>query len=474
MGLMTAQEYLDSLNDGRIVYYLGEKIANVADDPNLGVCARTMALDYEIAENPQYQDLATVYDEELGEKISRYYHKPQNAEELIKAHDLIVTSTSMGDGIIPFSHDIGSDALNAYSITAQAIGNPEYIERVENYRRYLKQKDLATCAAVTDVKGDRMLRPSHPDQAHADQYLRVVERNDQGIVVRGAKMHITGAAYSNEILVVPCRAMTEKDVDYAVAFAIPANTKGLTQICRPFKSKVSSLEFPSSRQHFIHTDSLIVFDDVLVPWERVFMCGEWQHAATMVYNFALLHRRTGVAYRIPMSEQLAGVAMAMAEYHGVSQAPHVREKLTDVLVYLETLRSLSRSACLDFIMRGGMAVPNPVVTNIAKYHFASQYHHIVKIIQDLAGGALVTSPTYKDFQVPELKGYIEKYMVAKKGVSGEQRMRMMDLIRRIIPAENETICLHGEGSPMAERMTIFMEGKRTLAQCMKMVEAQAG
>jgi len=473
MGLMTANEYLESLDDGRVVYYLGEKVANVADHPQLGVCARTMALDFEIAETEEYQDLATVYDEELGERISRYYHKPQNAEDLIKAHDLIVTSTSMGDGIIPFSHDIGSDALNAYSITAQAIGNPDYLERVEEYRKYLKRTDKATCAAVTDVKGDRMLRPSHPDQVHPDSYLRVVEKNDDGIVVRGAKMHITGAAYANEIMVVPCRAMTEKDADYAVAFAIPANTKGVTQICRAFKSEVGSLEFPNTRQYFVHTDSLIIFDDVLVPWERVFMCGEWEHAATMVYNFALMHRRTGVAYRIPMSEQLVGLAMAMAEYNGVAKAGHVQEKLTDTLIYLETLRSLSRSACLDFKMRGGMAVPNPVVTNIAKYHFASNYHKIVKIIQDLAGGALVTSPTYKDYQLPELKAYIDKYVGTKKGVSAEQRMRMQDLIRRIIPAENETICLHGEGSPMAERMTIFMEGRHTLAQCMKIVEEQA-
>lgn len=473
MGLMTAKTYLESLNDGRTVYYRGEKVANVADHPDLGVCARTMAMDYELAENPAYRDLATVQDTELGERISRYYHKPQTAEELLKAHDLIVTSTSMGDGIIPFSHDIGADALNAYSITAQIIGNPDYIQRVENYRRHLKQKDLATCAAVTDVKGDRMLRPSHPDQAHPDQYLRIVDRNAQGIVVRGAKMHITGAAYANEILVVPCRAMTEKDADYAVAFAIPADTAGLTQICRPFKSGISALEFPNSRQHFIHTDSLIIFNDVQVPWERVFLCGEWQHAATMVYNFALMHRRTGVAYRIPMSEQLVGVACAIAEYNGVASTPHVREKLTDALIYLETLRSLSRSACLDFKMRGGMAVPNPVVTNIAKYHFASRYHQIVKLIQDLAGGALVTAPTYKDYQVPELKPFIDKYMVAQKDTSAEKRMRMLDLIRRIIPAENETICLHGEGSPMAERMTIFMEGRRTLAECRKLVETQA-
>jgi 4-hydroxybutyryl-CoA dehydratase/vinylacetyl-CoA-Delta-isomerase len=473
MGLMTPEEYLRSLNDGRVVYYKGEKVKNVVEHPDLGACARTMALDFEISENPEYRDLATVADPELGERISRYYYKPQNAEDLIKAHDLIVTSTRLGDGIIPFSHDIGSDALNAYSITAHAIGNPDYIDRVENYRRYLKKNDLSTCAAVTDVKGHRMLRPSHPEQSHPDYYLRVVDKNDRGIVVRGAKMHITGAAYCNEILAVPCRAMTEQDADYAVAFAIPANTKGLTQICRPFKSKLSALEFPNSRPWYIHTDSLIVFDDVLVPWERVFMCGEWKHAATMVYNFALMHRRTGVAYRIPMTEQLVGLAAAVAEYHGVSEAPHVREKLTDGLIYLETLRSLSRAACLDFKMYGGLALPNPVVTNIAKYHFAHGYHDMVKTIEDLAGGALVTSPTFKDYQVPELQGYIDKYMGGKPGITAEKRMRLLDLIRRIIPAERETICLHGEGSPMAERMTIFMEGRRTIAECLKMVEEQA-
>jgi 4-hydroxybutyryl-CoA dehydratase / vinylacetyl-CoA-Delta-isomerase len=474
MGLMTAAQYLESLNDGRIVYYKGEKVVNVATHPALKACAETMAIDFEIAENPAYRDLATIRDPELGERISRYYYKPQNADDLLKAHDLIVTSTAQGDGMIPFSHDIGADALNAYSITAQMTGNLDYIGRVENYRTYLKKNDLATCAAVTDVKGDRMLRPSDPGQEHPDFYLRVVAKNDKGITVRGAKMHITGAAYANEIMVVPCRAMSEADADYAIAFAIPANTEGLTQICRPFKSGYSSLEFPVDRPHRIHTDSLIIFDDVLVPWERVFLCGEWKLAATMVYNFALMHRRTGCAYRIPMSEQLLGAAAAIAEYNGIADAPHVREKLTDVLIYVETLKSLSKTACLDYIMHGGMAVPNPVTTNIAKYHFAHGYHEVIKIIEDLAGGILVTAPTYRDYAHPELRGVIDKYLVGTKGVSAEKRLRILDLIRRLIPAEREIICLHGEGSPMAERMTIFMEGRRAIAASKKLVEELAG
>ncbi len=473
MGLMTAEQYLESLNDGRVVYYKGERVENVATHPDLKVCAETMAIDFQIAEEPKFHDLATVHDPDLGERISRYYYKPRNAEDLLKAHELIVTSTSLGDGMIPFSHDIGADALNAYSITAGMTGNRDYVERVENYRTYLKKNDLATCAAVTDVKGDRLLRPSDPGQEHPDFYLRVVEKNEKGIIVRGAKMHITGAAYANEILVVPCRAMSEADRDYAVAFAIPASSRGLTQVCRPFPSRYSNLEFPKSRPYRIHTDSLIIFDDVFVPWERVFLCGEWKLAATMVYNFALMHRRTGCAYRIPMSEQLLGVAAAIAEYNGVADTPHIREKLTDILIYLETLKSLSKTACLDFIMHGDMAVPNPVTTNIAKYHFAHGYHEIVKNIQDLAGGILVTAPTHLDYMLPELKGAIDKYLVGKKGIKAEKRLRILDLIRRLLEAERETVCLHGEGSPMAERMTIFMEGRRVIADCKKLVEELA-
>ncbi|MGB9903169.1 MAG: 4-hydroxyphenylacetate 3-hydroxylase N-terminal domain-containing protein, partial [Desulfotomaculales bacterium] len=318
MGLMTPDEYRESLKDGRVVYYKGEKVADVTAHPEISVCVNSMAIDFEMAHNPDYKDLAVVYDEELGEEISRYYYVPKNGEDLLKQFELIVQATTLGDGYIPLAHDIGADALNAISITANAMGNKEYIERIENYRRFLKKSDLAVVAAVTDVKGDRLLRPSDPKQAHKDFYVRVVEKNSKGIVVRGAKAHISGAAYSNEFFVIPCRAMTEEDGDYAVAFAVQANAKGIKQVVRPFKPFITPFEFPRKRPLKMITDSLIIFDDVFIPWERVFLCGEWQYAATMVYNFALLHRRTGCAYRIPLSEQFLGAAQAIAEYNGVA------------------------------------------------------------------------------------------------------------------------------------------------------------
>jgi 4-hydroxybutyryl-CoA dehydratase/vinylacetyl-CoA-Delta-isomerase len=176
-----------------------------------------------------------------------------------------------------------------------------------------------------------------------------------------------------------------EDSLYAVAFAIQANAKGIRQIVRPFHPKISDIEFPLERMYRrMHTDSLIIFDDVFIPWERVFLCGEWKFAATMVYNFALMHRRTGCAYRIPMSEHLLGLAQAIADYNGIADAPHVREKITEIVIYLETLTALSRSACLDYVDHAGIPVPNPITTNIAKYHFAHNYHKVVEIVEDLA------------------------------------------------------------------------------------------
>jgi len=324
MGLMTADEYRERLRDGRVVYYRGEQVADVTTHPDLKVCVDTMAVDYELAHLPAYHDLAVVKDPETGEEISRCYHVPQNAEDLLKQLDLIIAGTVLGDGFIPLAHDIGADALNAISITARTMKNQQYLDRIEKYRSYLKKHDLAVVAAVTDVKGVRLLRPSDPRQQHPDYYVRVVERREDGIVVRGAKAHITGAAYAHEMFVIPCRAMTEADADYAVAFAIPCNAPGVRQICRPFHSRITAAEFPNSRPLRVHTESLIIFDDVFVPWDRVFMCGEWKAAGTMVYNFAVMHRRTGVAYRIPMTEQLLGIAQAVAEYNGIAEVVHVK------------------------------------------------------------------------------------------------------------------------------------------------------
>ncbi len=474
MGLMSVNQYKASLKDGRIVYYEGEKVSDVTDHPALKVCVDTAAIDYDMAERKEYRDLAVVNDQVLGEEISRYYYTPRNADDLLKRHELMVTATRLGAGVIPFSHDIGADAMNAVNITANMMGNRTYIERAEEYRRLLQKKDLSVACAMTDVKGDRTQRPSSPMQSHPDYYVHVVDKNDKGIIVRGAKAHITAAAYCNEILVIPCRNMEEDDKDYAVAFAIPANTKGVVQICHPIASHRSRLDFPVDIPIRNHTDSLIIFDDVFVPWERVFLCGEWKFAMPLVYNFAYLHRHTAASYRIPSAEALLGAAAAMAEYNGIKNVPHIREQITDLVIYVNTLKSLARASCIDYAVHGGIPIPNPVLTNMAKYHFASNFHQCLKLVQDIAGGLLVTAPTYGDFANPDIGEYIKKYLSGKKGISAEARLRMFQLLRRVMVVENEVVAVHAEGSLQSQRLMIYFESLAEQAQYQKEVEYAAG
>lgn len=474
MGLKTAAEYRQSLRDGRVVYLKGEQVEDVTAHPALKVGVDTAAFDYEMAEMPEYRDLAVVTDEKTGEPMSRYYYTPKDSDDLLKRHELMVTGTRANQGIVPFTKDIGADSMNAVSMTAQMMGKKEYVERAENFRAYLQKNDLSMAGAMTDVKGDRVLRPSDPKQAHPDYYVRIVDRNRDGIVVRGAKAHITAAAYFNELLVLPCRNMAEADADYAVSFAIPANTKGVVQICHPFHYQTGGDDFPIDVPMRNHTDSMVILDDVLVPWDRVFLAGEWQFAMPLVYNFATLHRHTGCSYHIPILEILVGMAQAIAEYNGIDRVSHIREQITDLAIQLQTLKSLSKASCLDYEIYGTIPIPNRTITNIAKYNYANSWHNCTKLIQDIAGGLLVTAPTYRDWQNPKTRGYIEKYLGGKAGVSAEDRLRMFQIMRYALSAESEVVAIHAEGSLAAQRMMILVEAMGDIQECKRRAIALAG
>jgi 4-hydroxybutyryl-CoA dehydratase/vinylacetyl-CoA-Delta-isomerase len=481
MGLKSVKEYVNSLVDGRVVYLDGERINNITTHPEMKVCVNTAAMDYAIAEMPEYRDLAVVTDEKTGEPISRYYYLPKNAQDLLKRYELMLSATRLNFGVIPFTKDIAADSISAIIATARAIarktGKKEYMERAENYLRYLQRNDLSAGGAMTDVKGDRSLRPADPKQSHPDYYVRVVEENKEGIVVRGAKMHITGAAYFNELIVVPCRNMTQADADYAVSFAIPANTKGIIHIVHPFRYRRSASDFPLDFPVRAHTDSLLVFDDVFVPWERVFMCKEWDQARTIVYNFAYFHRSTAVTYHIPITEFLVGAAQALAECIGIETSSNIREKMTDLIMYLDTMKSLAKAACMDYVVHEDIAVPNPVISNLAKYYYANNYQSsCTKLIEDISGGILMTSPTHSDWQNPETKRFMDKYLSGKKGTTAEERLRLLDMIRYypFINLEGDVLNIHGEGSLMAQRLTIYAESMPEIEKYKKNARYLAG
>lgn len=468
MGLRTPQQYIDSVRDDRTVFYRGEKVTDVTTHPVITKAVHHAALDFEMAENPEYRDLAVV--NEGSDSYSRYYKIPASTDDLLKRSQLIEAATALGKTLVVLVKEIGTDALFAlHRVTRQTDQKyeTEYLKRVQAFYRHCRDNDLAVSVAQTDVKGDRSAGPLN--QPSPDMYTRIVERRDDGIVVRGAKIHTSCTTNVNEVIVLPTRAMSEADRDYAVAFAVPANTPGLKLIASPYGgSPKSEFDAPLSADRKM-METITIFDDVFVPWERVFMAGEHDFAGPLALGFVEYHRFTAVSYKLPLVDALIGSALLMADLNGISKAAHVRDKLIWLISYAETLRALTEMAAI----RGradehGIYAPDALTTNMAKYHFAHHYHEALQHVQDIAGGMLVTGPGVEDFANPETGDLLRKYLGGRAGVDGEVRTRAMNMVSDLTTGEfggyHAVLAIHAEGSLEAEKLMISRayDAKRTL------------
>jgi aromatic ring hydroxylase len=319
--------------------------------------------------------------------------------------------------------------------------------------------------AQTDAKGDRSLGPS--GQQHPDYYVRVVGETSEGIIVRGAKVHTSVSINSNEIIVLPTRNLTEQDRDYALAFAVAPNTPGLKLIASPYAEGVvkSEFDYPISSRHKM-IETLTVFDDVLVPWDRVFMKGEWQMAGPLAKTFVEFHRFTAISYKLPLVDLLLGSAELIADYNGTERASHIRDKITWLVSYAETLRALVKMAAIECKAADlEIAIPNTLIVNMAKWHFAKNYHQAMAYAQDIAGGLLVTAPGGDDLQSKEIGGYVRKYLGGRGGVDGEKRLRAMNLVKELTTTDfggyQAVLAIHAEGSIEAEKMATLREHDAT-------------
>ncbi|OGB99961.1 MAG: hypothetical protein A3G35_15605 [candidate division NC10 bacterium RIFCSPLOWO2_12_FULL_66_18] len=461
MPLRTPEQYRASLKDGRTVYYKGERVPDVTENPVIQVAIEHASIDYRMAEDPAWKDLAIVTDENAGQRISRYYQLPRNSDDLLKRSALIEQATRLGRTLVVLIKEIGTDALFALHILAHQMDGKlgtKYLERVRRYHAYCRDNDLALAVAQTDVKGDRSLAPW--EQADPDAYVHIVGESAEGITVRGAKVHTSVSTNANEIIVLPTRALGEKDRDYAVSFAVPANAKGLKLIAAPYgAARMDVFDHPISGQHRM-METLTVFDDVLVPWDRVFLKGEWQYAGPLALTFVEFHRFTAISYKLPLVDLLVGCARLMAEYNGLERVSHVRDKMIHLIGYAETLRALTHMAALHCkLVEPGIAVPNQMLVNIAKHHFASHYHQAVQWVQDISGGLVVTGPSGRDLKSPEIGGYVKKYLAGKKGVSGDTRLQAFKMVRDLTASDfggyQEVLAVHAEGSIEAEKLAIF-------------------
>ncbi len=456
MSLMSPEQYLESLKDGREVWFRGQRVDDVTVHPVKGKASRHAAIDYSVADQPEHRDLA-VYEED-GQKYSRYYKIPTSSDDLLKRSALIELCTSEGDTLVTLIKEIGTDALFALLAVTAEMENHVYYDRVRKFYEYCRNNDFAVAVAQTDVKGNRIKRPS--EQADPDLYLRVVERREDGVVVRGAKQHTSISTQAHEVIVLPTRAMGEGEEDWSIAFALPMNTPGIRLLASPFgDGPAPAGERPISAKHKM-METLTVFDDVVAPNDRIYLDGERDDAGKLALTFVEYHRFTAVSYKLPLVDALGGSAAVIADFNGIIGASHVREKFVELITYAEVLRALTEKAAERCINKpNGQVAPDPLTVNIAKSHFAHGYHRAVQHVQELAGGILVTGPGDEDWESEELRPFLQKYLVGRDGVSAEQRMKMMNFIGDLTSSDygayQEVLAIHAEGSLEAEKLQIF-------------------
>jgi 4-hydroxybutyryl-CoA dehydratase / vinylacetyl-CoA-Delta-isomerase len=446
MALKSPEQYVASLDDGRVTYWDGERIADITRHPRFRVPIALTAADYEY-EAPGAGPLRRYLTEDGGE-AHRIYQIPKSEADLARRVELLA-HTSIGTAVTGVYM-----ALMSVKDQVAAV-NPRFAENIERMYRYCRDNDLRAAEVITDPKGDRKRRAHEQDDA--DLYVRIVDRRKDGIVVRGAKLHITAASLIHELVVMPTKGMRQDETDYAVSFSIPVATKGVSIINRSFApAELNAFDYPASARHSM-PEGFVVFDDVFVPWERVFLAGEVQLASKLAQSLGLWERTGGLIAAVEQSELFVGLAQLVTEMQGKESDPVAQASIAELITYAQMLRMSLDYACRHYeTTPSGMVHPNTLAINAAKYYYAANYHQTVRYLHDLGGGLVLTLPSEADLRNPDSGKYIRKYLHTKPSVDVEQRMRVYNLIRDLTADAyggwNFVVALQAGGGLSAQRL----------------------
>jgi len=471
MALKTAEQYKDSLRKmNPTTYILGEKVTNVTDHPLIKPQVETVAQTYSLAHEPETMELLVARSRLTDGEINRFTQLFESIEDL-RAKVKMIRLCAQRTGTC-FMRCTGLDAMNAIAAVTYEIDEKygtNYYERALEYIKYVQENDLAVYSGNSDVKGDRSLRPS--EQPDPDMYLHIVDETKDGIIVRGAKAHQSGSLCAHEVLVLPDREMRESDKEYAVCFALPNDTKGIFNIYTrgPLEDRLlEGIDLGNIR--FGKSCPLVIYDNVFVPWDRVFMCGEYEFAGPLLRIFAANHRHSHGGCKSGVGDVIIGAAATIAEYNGIPNASHIRSKITDMIKMSETMYGCCLAASMEAgRTSSGVYFVDPVLANTSKLYESVNLPEMLRLLIDIAGGLVATMPSEKDINSPEIGHFIKKYLKGVADVSTEDRMRMFRLIETLaFQSRDVASYIMGGGSPEAHKITLFretdLEAKKKLAK----------
>lgn len=461
--MRTSEEYVEDLKKMKPNVYIGaEKVGR--DDPRLEGGMNIVKETFDRAQDPDYEDLCVATSHLTGKKINRFTHIHQSEDDLLKKQMMTRTLCHRVGGCI--QRCMGIDALNALSVITyecdEATGT-NYHERFKKYLEFFQENDLVASCAQTDPKGDRLKRPH--EQKDPDQYLRVVETREDGIVVRGAKVNITNTPYADEIIVVPCRYMGPKDNEYAVAFALPADWDGVKLLARTANFHEQK-EFTSKTMNIGDAETFILFDDVFVPNERVFLNGqanpnETPYAGFLALMFAHFHRHSYTGCKPAVSEVIASASALIAEYNGIEKASHAQEKISHLIGIAELVFAAGESSAKHSEKApSGTQVPDEILTNAGRRLAGENIYEEYKILADLSGGLIATLPFEGAFTNEKFGNLAMKYLKRNPRVKPEYIYRALKGIECLnvsdLAGVMQVAGLHGGGSPQMETITMMM------------------
>ncbi|MAE10527.1 MAG: 4-hydroxyphenylacetate 3-hydroxylase N-terminal domain-containing protein [Dehalococcoidales bacterium] len=471
MALKTAAQYHESLKTLHpTAYILGEKVENVHEHPLIKHMAASVAKTYELQHDPEGRKHLVTKSDLTGEEVSRFISFYKSPDDLLAKVRMLKHLAQTIGGC--FMRCTGMDAINAVGIEThncdQKYGT-NYWQRLLDFISYIQTNDLVLFSGVTDVKGDRALRPSQ--QSDPDMYLRVVDRNDDGIVVRGAKIHQTGSLCAHWGLVVPTREMRETDKDYSVSFAFPSDAEGVIHVYGRGTLEARALDdCDLGNAEFGKFAPMVIFEDVFVPWDKVFLCGEYEYAGEMVRNFGNYHRHSHGGCKCGVGNVLIGAAAMAAEYNGLPNVSHINNKLAEMLKVTEAIYGCSIAASVEStVTPSGIYVADPVLSNTSKLYEGKELAEVIRMMIEIAGGTVADLPSEKDFDHPEIGPLLHKYLKGVEGVSTEDRVRIFRLIEKLAFESRDIVSnIHGAGSPETHRMTILknadIEAKKKMAR----------
>ena len=481
--LMTPKQYIERLRKMNLkVYMFGELVENPVDHPIIRPSLNSVAMTYALAQTEEYKDLMTATSNLTGKTINRFCHLHQSADDLVKK---VKMQRLMGQKTAAcFQRCVGMDAFNAVFSTTFEIDKAhgtEYHKRFIEYMKMVQENDWTVDGAMTDPKGDRGLSPSQ--QEDPDMFVHVVEKRKDGIIVRGAKAHQTGAVNSHEHLIMPTQSMREADKAYAVSFAVPSDAEGVMMIygrqsCDTRKmEKGADIDLGNST--FGGHEALVIFNDVFVPWERVFMCEEYDFSNMMVERFAGYHRQSYGGCKVGVGDVLIGATALAADYNGVPKASHIKDKIIEMLHLNETLYACGIACSSEGhqTLAGNYEI-NLLLANVCKQNVTRFPYEIARLAEDIAGGIMVTMPSEQDLRSPLTGKYVEKYIKGNANIATENRIRILRLIENLTlgtaAVGYRTESLHGAGSPQAQRIMISRQGnleaKKALAKAIAHID----